>query len=325
MKIGHRRAARDDRLQCAALGDAVPVLEDQLAQRRAERQLVVAGAVDVPRERVDDRSRRGRDADLRVALGAELDDRRDAGERLHVVDQRRLHVQPRNGRERRPRARLTPLALERIEHRRLLAADVRAGAAMDDDLDVAEHAGGAGLLDRRLEHLVLGQVFAADVDEDVPGLDRVRRDQAALDEAMGNPAHDLAVLERARLGLVRVGDDVARSAAPIGAGNEAQLPAHREPGAPASSQRGVRNLLDHLLRRHAARLLERAVAADRPVFLELRQVALVGAGEDGEISHREAPRRARGRPRGASARGSGRRRRRPARSRSRLRTRSAGR
>ena len=39
--------------------------------------------------------------------------------------------------ERRLRARLAALALERLEQRGLLAADVRAGAAVDDDRDVA--------------------------------------------------------------------------------------------------------------------------------------------------------------------------------------------
>ena len=51
-------------------------------------------------------------------------------------------------------------------------------------VDVAEEPGGARLVDARAcEDLVLGQVLAADVDEDVLRLDRVRGDQAALDAA----------------------------------------------------------------------------------------------------------------------------------------------
>ena len=76
-------------------------------------------------------------------------------------------VEALDRRERRPRARLAAPALERVEQRRLLAADVRAGAAVDDDLDVAEDPRVARLVDGGLEDLVLGQVLAADVDEDV--------------------------------------------------------------------------------------------------------------------------------------------------------------
>ena len=65
------------------------------------------------------------------------DDPRHVGERLDVVDQRRPAVEALDRRERRLQARVAALALERVEQRRLLAADVGAGAAVDDQLEVA--------------------------------------------------------------------------------------------------------------------------------------------------------------------------------------------
>ena len=62
---------------------------------------------------------------------------------------------------------------------------------MDGDLDAAEELRLARLLDRGGEDLVLRQVLAADVDEDVGRLDRVRGDEAALDEPVRDGRHDL--------------------------------------------------------------------------------------------------------------------------------------
>ena len=172
----HGRAARDDRLQLASVGDAAGEVVDQLAHRRAEHELVVAGACDVARDREDRRSGRALRPDLRELLRADLHDRGHRRDRADVVDLRRRVVEALHRRERRPRARLAALALERVEQRRLLAADVRAGAAVHGDLDVAEQVRGARLVDGGLQDLVLGQVLAADEDVDVAGTrSRARR------------------------------------------------------------------------------------------------------------------------------------------------------
>ena len=89
-------------------------------------------------------------------LAAVAQDQRDVDERLDVVDDRRLAEQPDLDRERRLVARLAALALDRLEERRLLAADVGAGAAPELDVegearaeDVgAEQAGRARRVDR---------------------------------------------------------------------------------------------------------------------------------------------------------------------------------
>ena len=76
------------------------------------------------------------DADLGVLLAAHLHDVRDRRQRLDVVDDRRLRVEAFDRGERRLEARHAALAFERLEQRGLLAADVRAGAAVHDDLEV---------------------------------------------------------------------------------------------------------------------------------------------------------------------------------------------
>ena len=127
--------------------------------------------------------------------------------------------------------------------------------------------------------LELGQVLAADVDEDVLRADRVRRDQAALDQPVRDAQHDLAVLERARLGLVRVDGQVARL--PRVRRDEARLAARREErrrrGRAGSTRAARRSTACGSI---AARLRELLVAAGLAVVGELRQVALVGACED---------------------------------------------
>src|SRR6185312_6284629 len=98
-----------------------------------ELDLEVARVRDVARDRDELRAGRALDAELGVARAAHLDDRRDGREGLDVVDERRPLVQALVGGERRLEARVAALALERVEQRRLLAADVGAGAAVDPE------------------------------------------------------------------------------------------------------------------------------------------------------------------------------------------------
>ena len=151
-----RRAAEQDRLDVAPAWHAAGELE-QVAQRRAERHLVQRPAA---RRGPTGRTAAGRStASVPIrAIGraALAQDERDVDERLDVVDDGRLAEQPDLDRERRLVARLAALALDRFEERGLLAADVRAGAAPDLDVEaaaraqdvVAEQAGGPRRADR---------------------------------------------------------------------------------------------------------------------------------------------------------------------------------
>src|SRR6185437_9438219 len=111
-------------------------------------------------------------------------------QRLDVIDDRRLGVETLERGERRLEPRHAALALERLEQRGLLAADVRARAAVHDDLEIeprAEHVGTheslrPGVGNGLREPIVTKGELAADVDEREVALDRVRRDDDALDE-----------------------------------------------------------------------------------------------------------------------------------------------
>ena len=113
---------------------------DEVAQGRPELDLVGAGARDVAGQAEELRPGRAVGADPGERLAAVEHDARDVGQRLDVVDDRRLAEQPDLDRERRLVARLAALALDRLEERRLLAADVGAGAAPELDVEVEARA-----------------------------------------------------------------------------------------------------------------------------------------------------------------------------------------
>jgi len=125
-------------------------------------------------------------------------------------------VEALDGRERRLQARVAALALERVEQSRLLAADVGAGAAVQDQRQrklraedpLADVARLAGLRDRGIEDPRLLLVLAADVDEGMVRATGMGGDDDALDQPVRALLHQLAVLERAGLGLVGVADEV---------------------------------------------------------------------------------------------------------------------
>src|SRR5262249_22490646 len=126
----------------------------------------------------------------REPFAAALDDVREVGQRLDVVDHSGLAVEALHSRERRLEPGLTAQAFEGIDERRLLAADVGARASVDDDVTVeiaaedalADIPGLTGLLDAPLEEQALVVVLAADVDERDLDAQRVGSDERALDD-----------------------------------------------------------------------------------------------------------------------------------------------
>ena len=193
-------------------------------------------------------------------------DRRDRGDALDVVDDGRTRVEPGHGRERRLQAGLAATALERVEERGLLAADVGAGTGVHGDLEVepgaedvlAEVARRIRLLDRLEQPPVDVDDLAAQVDEGVVAADGERGDGHALDEEVRRGHHQRDVLAGARLGLVGVDDEVARAA--VRRRQERPLQAGGEAGAATAAQTGVLGHVDELGLGHADGALERLVA-----------------------------------------------------------------
>ena len=119
------RPAQEHRAQRAPAGDASGHLE-QVSQRDAERRLVEAGALDAAGEAEEARAGRllGPDpGERRAALEHDVE---HVDQALDVVDDGRLGEEAGVDREGRLRARLAAVALDRVEERGLLAADVGA-------------------------------------------------------------------------------------------------------------------------------------------------------------------------------------------------------
>src|SRR5258708_15845379 len=87
----------------------------------------------------------------------------------------------------------------------------------------------------------------------------MRSDRAALDQGMRRPPHDLTILERAGLRLVRVADEIVRL--PVAGLHEAPLHARGEPCTTTAAQSRVFHELHDFSGLHRERLLERSVAA----------------------------------------------------------------
>src|SRR6266487_2229310 len=99
---------------------------------RPQGVLEVAGPLDVAGDAEQLRAGRLLGAHRSEPLHAPAEDPRDGGDRLDVVDRGRRPVQALHGRERRPQLGLAALALQRRQQRGLLAADVGAGAPVQD-------------------------------------------------------------------------------------------------------------------------------------------------------------------------------------------------
>ena len=141
-------------------------------------------------------------------------------------------------------ARQPALALDRLDHGALFAADVGAGAAADVHLGVLGEPGRLQLRDLRLQDLQHGGVFIAHVDEDLLGLHRPRGDQHALQKLVRLLLQVDAVLEGAGLALVAVDRHHARAL--LGA-HQAPLASRRETRAAEPAQAAVGKRRDHVL------------------------------------------------------------------------------
>ena len=87
------------------------------------------------------------------------------------------------------------------------------------------------------QHRLLRPVLVADEDPALLTARDEHAQQEALDHEMRLLGHDLTVLERAGLGLVRVADRVVRGG--VLRGHELPLAPGREPGAAHAAQAGV--------------------------------------------------------------------------------------
>src|SRR5262249_49857945 len=145
-------------------------------------------------------------ADASEPGGAAAQDGRGDGDTLDIVDGGGRAVEAGVGGEWRLQARLALLALQALQQRRLLAADVGAGTVVHVAFKVpavhvvlANQPGLVGLVDGRLQALALAHELTAHVDVADVRAHGVAGDEAALDEEVRLVPHDLAVLAGAGL------------------------------------------------------------------------------------------------------------------------------
>ena len=199
----------------------------------------------VPRERATPR--------LAVGGGALGEDGGHRRERQHVVHHRRPAEEALDGGQRRLGAGEAPIAFEALEHRGLLAADVRAGTDPDLEVETGVTPDPPVLLgdgDGRPHRRHGGRILRADVDVALRGTDGEGRDGHAFDEQEGIAFHEHAVGVRAAespssalqqtnfCSLGRLEDGLP-------------LDARREPGAAPAAQTGLGHLGDDVRRLHA--------------------------------------------------------------------------
>ena len=256
--------------------DAAADVEDDLAQGRAHRDFDEARVVDLAREREHLRAGGVGRTNLGEPVGALVDDHRDRGERLNVVDDGRTSPETGDDGVWRLRAGHAALAFDRVLKRRAFAADERTRAEAELDVEVeagtedvvAEKARLARLADCDLETLDGKRILRADVDVALVGADGITADHHRLKHRVGIAFQRRTVHVRARVALVRVADHVLLTLRLLRRG----LPLHasREARAATTAETGLLHLFDDLLRRHLEEnLLERLVAVTRDVILDL--------------------------------------------------------
>ncbi len=132
--------------------------------------------------------------------------------------------------------RQAALALDALQHRRLLAADIGAGAAPELDFQAAGKAGLGQLCKLVGEELADRGILVAKVDVDLLRLDRPSGDQHAFQHAVRVSLQEIAVLEGPGLAFIGVDRHQPRARllthqSPFLAGGEAGAAKPAQPGA----------------------------------------------------------------------------------------------
>ena len=273
------RTAGLNGLKLSAVRDAAADVIDDLAERGAHRDLNEAG--------VDDLAAECEDLGALALLGAHggeplcalQNDLRDVRERFNVVDDRGLTEQALVRRERGLVSRLAAVALDGGQKRGLFAANERACAETDFDVEIkagaedilAQEAVFTRLADCDLKTLDRDRVLCTDVDVALVRADRVTCDRHCLEDRMRVAFEDGTVHECAGVALVRVADDVLlRDLIPC---RKVPLHAGREACAASAAKARILHDLDDLLRRHFGEYLaERGIAVHGDVLFDLFRV-----------------------------------------------------
>ena len=157
----------------------------------------------------------------------------NTGDALNVIDRCRRTIDPAGRRKRRLEAGHAFFALDALQKRRFLTANVSTGTVVHDDVEVpavdvvlTDQLCGIGLIDRCLQMLALAHELAAYIDEGRMRSYGEGGEQNALNQQMRVVAYDFPVLAGARLALVRIDHEIGwagivfRHKRPLEAGGE---------------------------------------------------------------------------------------------------------
>ncbi len=215
----HGEAAGHDRLDrhVVVLRSAAPGV-DQLTQRRGVGQFVQPRTFDIAAQAEDAHAWTLLGAELAIPVDAVAHDVGHVADGLDIVDDGRFGVETLDRRKGRLHARMTAIAFQAGEQRRLFATLVGTSAAMYHNLQLLAAAKdvlprialGFGLFNGLNQTCIGKIVLAADVDEGRFGLNGMGTEDDAFDQLMGVVLHDDAVFEGAGLRLVRVDHQIAR-------------------------------------------------------------------------------------------------------------------
>jgi hypothetical protein len=153
-----------------------------------------------------------------------------------------------------------------------------------------DEAGGVGFLDGFLKHLALADVFAAQVDIALTGAHGEGRDQATLDQQVRIVAHDVPVLAGARLGFIRINDEIVRPLAYL-LRHEGPFQAGGKPRPAAPAQAGSLHLLADPFRAEGHELARGVPCAAGARLLHAPVVATIQVREDAILveQHQRGP------------------------------------
>src|ERR1700722_7274237 len=240
-----RAASGNDRLQFFAVADTAANILDQTLHRKAHRQLVNPGLIDVPGNREHAGSSVFRSAQPGIPFAALEDNGRPRTERFDVVDHRGAAVQTGDGRERRPNAGIAALAFERFHQGRFFAALVGSRASVGDHIEIETAAQNifphvsarVSFGQRRIDDIQDVAIFAANVDVAFRCVYRAPGDHYAFDQLVRVELHERTVFAGAGLAFVGVAENIFRFAAGF-LGDETPFHSGGEAGAAAARQLG---------------------------------------------------------------------------------------
>ena len=184
--------------------------------------------------------------------------------------------------------------LDRVDERRLLAADEGAGSHLDHDLETeaavqdvaAEETVGPGCGDRLPQAPHRERILGPDVDVGLGGADRVGRDRDPFEPPMGGSLDDGPGPDRSGIPLVRVADQVALSGR-RGEGESPLPPRHESTAAPAP-QAAQLDRLHHFRRRLLPHdLRQGTVTSAREIVVDRSGIADPAVGQNPARLRRE--------------------------------------